>query len=95
MFINQPTRSPNQLNQNMSINQALASSISQIVDDRLKNSFEIRDNVLSQMHQSLEAVASLLRGKFCNNYTIILNDHLKTANTNTAVVNLVLINFGF
>ena len=47
----------------MSINQALASSISQIVDDRLKNSFEIRDNVLSQMHQSLEAVASLLRGK--------------------------------
>ena len=79
----------------MSINQALASSISQIVDDRLKNSFEIRDNVLSQMHQSLEAVASLLRGKFCKNYTIILNDHLKTANTNTAVVNLVLINFGF
>ena len=52
----------------MSINQALASSISQIVDDRLKNSFEIRDNVLSQMHQSLEAVASLLRGKLINNY---------------------------
>ena len=77
----------------MSINQALASSISQIVDDRLKNSFEIRDNVLSQMHQSLEAVASLLRGKLINNYTIysFLNDHLKTANTNTAVVNLVLI----
>ena len=62
----------------MSINQALASSISQIVDDRLKNSFEIRDNVLSQMHQSLEAVASLLRGKLCNNYTIysFLNDHI-------------------
>ena len=52
----------------MSINQALASSISQIVDDRLKNSFEIRDNVLSQMHQSLEAVASLLCGKLINNY---------------------------
>lgn len=47
----------------MSINDALANSIAAIVDDRVRDSFSERDSVLSQMHQSLQDVASLLRDR--------------------------------
>ena len=54
----------------MSINEALADSIARIVDDRVQKSFAQRDSVLSQMHQSLQDVASLLKERTLNMQTI-------------------------
>lgn len=54
----------------MSINEALANSIARIVDDRVQASFAQRDNVLSQMHQSLQDVASLLKERTLNMQTL-------------------------
>jgi WD40 repeat protein len=57
----------------MSINEALANSIARIVDDRVQKQFSQRDTVLSQMHQSLEAVASLLRDRTLQMQTLQQN----------------------
>ena len=54
----------------MSINEALANSIARIVDDRVRSSFAERDSVLTQMHESLQDVATLLKQRTLNMQTL-------------------------
>ena len=71
----------------MSINEALANSIARIVDDRVRSSFAERDSVLTQMHESLQDVATLLKQRTLNMQTLQNNIMNSSSRSNSFYAN--------